>query len=440
MAGRFESQVIHRFIHRLRSPRGRGPLTGRAILVLLGLVYLFLGPIPASVDIVSASLAYGLLAVMLLALIAVTLQGILLNRSCLISVSAPEKPATSGEKVRIVVHTTEIRVLPLLSLTVTLEFERPGPAPSIIVIEGRGKSARHLFVDVTFPHRGMWRASHVECTVSDITGLFRYRWHNPLDVSILVTPPIANDSHLPILSSSQRPGDLVVDTLNRQGDPFDIKPYHPTDGVKRIIWKAFAKRGELLSRHPEASMTPEGYVVIYTLARPSDDELCSRALAYIRMLCDLNLDIVMGCEGQGSRSAAVSAEAAESLLVESVWDAATLPDLKGDAARLLQYCATRAGSTRLEKIIIFCAANRFLDGKEEERIRTLATWLAEQSLSPVFCFLPYANAGVPLKRSLTSMAKSWFLLPSEAKPPLLPTPGYQSFVTMCMQRRWEVHL
>jgi hypothetical protein len=408
--------------------------------VLLGLVYLFLGPIPASSDIVSASLAYGLLAVMLLALTAVATQGLLLHRVCSVSVSAPEKPATSREKVRIVIHTNEIRVFPLLSLTITIDFEKPGLAPSIIRIDGRGKSARHLFVDVTFPHRGMWRASHVECTVSDITGLFRYRWNSPLDVSILVTPPSANDSHLPILSSSQRPGDLVVDTLNRQGDPFDIKPYHPTDGVKRIIWKAFAKRGELLSRHPEASMTPEGYVVIYTLARPSDDELCSRALAYIRMLCDLNLDIVMGCEGQNSRSTALSAESAESLLVDSVWDAATSPDLKIDAGRLLEFCSARAGNTRLEKIIIFCAAERFSDGEEESRIRSLASWFADQSLSPVFCFLPYPNGGAPVKRSLVSKAKSWFLLPSEVPAPLAPTTGYHSFVTMCMQRQWEVHL
>jgi len=99
---------------------------------------------------------------------------------------------------------------------------------------------------------------------------------------------------VPVLTSSYRAGDLISDANERRGDPFDLKPYHPSDGIKKILWKVYAKTGELISRHPEQSMTPEGQVFIFSVNNVEDDHVCGAALDYTKKLEDLSLDVFSG--------------------------------------------------------------------------------------------------------------------------------------------------
>lgn len=199
--------------------------------------------------------------------------------------------------VRVILSIEGARILPFFSLDIALQFEHEGASPALVRVSGFARGERHAHLDIVFPHRGSWDIHTIQCALRDVTGLSHYTWRIPLTTAITVAPPSASDSRLPVLSSTQRPGEMMIDIFNRQGEPFDIKSYHPSDGVKKIVWKAFAKRGELLSRHPEASMTPEGFVVMLVIAGCEGDPACAQAIAYTHSLSQLNLEIIASCEG-----------------------------------------------------------------------------------------------------------------------------------------------
>ena len=93
---------IRLLINRLLSLPGLGPLTTRGVVTILGALYLLLGPIQGSADIVSASLVSALLALLCLATIAVTAWGFVLQRKLSVTVTPPDQLVTSGEDVRLV--------------------------------------------------------------------------------------------------------------------------------------------------------------------------------------------------------------------------------------------------------------------------------------------------------------------------------------------------
>jgi hypothetical protein len=284
----------------------------------------------------------------------------------------------------------------------------------------------------------------VKCELTDGLGLLRFVWKIPQSVVLEVVPPQASDTKLPILSSTQRAGDLVVDTNNRNGDPYDIKPYHPSDGVKKIVWKAYAKRGELLSRHPEASMTPEGHVVIVVLAEKENDHTCSHALAYIRNLELLNLDIVVGCLGRKQRGVARSFLAAESLLVQSVWDAASfsLEELTAEISSIVAECHAHNAGMALAKLLIFCGAEHAAHDHSRSALYDLGAWMENRAIEPVFCLTtPQSLSQQQFQSPVTKAIISIALRPETLHQRRQPSASEcQSFLSECLRKQWEVYL
>lgn len=234
----------------------------------------------------------------------------------------------------------------------------------------------------------------------------------------------------------------MVDLYNRQGEPFDIKSYHPSDGVKKIVWKAFAKRGELLSRHPEASMTPEGFVVMFIIAGKEGDKACSQAVAYTESLTRLNLEIIASCEGSHGRPPAHSPEELKEILIDSIWD--TTPDevghLQRDTAALLDYCGQLTPSLKVSKLLLFIAAERLSTPGQAKQIEDLAGWLSSQGIAPVFC-LSTPSAVVSAKSSTKLERLSHLIVtPEISSEPLSAAKTYHSFLSGCLLRQWEVHV
>lgn len=427
-------------IRRLKALLLRSPLTGRGILLVALACYLLLGPVASQSDIVSASLAYGLLATIASVFILVTVGAFVLRSRPLCSITAPSERTVSGAETRIIFTIRALRVPPGTWLEISLQFAH-GPSPSrVLRISGASSQERKLHLDLTFPHRGAWDISSIRCSLRDITGFTRYSWRIPYSDVINVYPPTVLDTSLPLLSSTQRPGDTVTDTLNRQGDPFDIKPYHPSDGIKKIVWKAFAKSGELLSRHPEASMTPEGFVTIITLARPEDDDICSKVIAYTRALEELKLDLLISCEGLHGRQLVRSSNACEELLIDSVWDAAqsTRETLEQDVHTLLDWCAQSSGHIAVRKVLLFVSGARIANSREAARITALATWLSSRGVEPVFCVSRPTLQQESTQQGRLEKASSLFLAPHDSQTTLPSATDYRAFLTTCLSRNWEV--
>jgi hypothetical protein len=435
-------RAIRGVFHTLSTHPGLGPLSGRSVVVLLLLLYLLIGPVRESTDIVSASLTYALLLVIFLATAVVVIHGVALRRHLSASVGTPEQPGVSGELVRVFVALRGARVLPLFVLDMRLVFERTGVSNALVRVTGFSESARRAHLDLTFPHRGEWDIRGIECTLRDVTGLTRFSWIIPEQTAVTVAPVPAYDSKLPVLSSTQRPGEMMVDIFNRQGEPFDIKSYHPSDGVKKIVWKAFAKRGELLSRHPEASMTPEGFVVIFTIAGKEGDKACAQAVAYTESLTRLNLEIIASCEGANGRSPARSPEALRELLIDSVWD--TAPEFFGhlqrDAAALLDYCGQLTPNLTVSKLLLFIAAERLATTEQIKDIEDFAAWLTAQGIAPVFCLCQPSAVHRLNHRTRFDALSHLLVTPQDTTDSENSLRAYQSFLSSCLQRQWEVHV
>ncbi len=435
-------KALRRVFHTYRQQPGLGPLSGRSVAALLLLLVLLLGPVRESTDIVSASLTYALLVVILLATAMVVLHGVALKRYLSAAIATPEHPGVSGETVRVFMVLNRAKIAPLFTLDMRLVFEQPGASPALVRVSGFWESARRVHLDLMFPHRGEWDIRGIECTLRDVTGLTRFSWTIPQQTAVTIAPVPTHDSHLPVLSSTQRPGEMMVDLYNRQGEPFDIKSYHPSDGVKKIVWKAFAKRGELLSRHPEASMTPEGFVVMFIIAGKEGDKACSQAVAYTESLTRLNLEIIASCEGAHGRPTAHSPEELKEILIDSIWD--TTPDevehLQRDTAALLDYCGQLTPSLKVNKLLLFIAAERLSIPGQAKQIEDLAAWLSVQGIAPVFCLSKPST--VVSANSPTKLGKLSHLIvtPESSCEPVSSAKNYHSFLSGCLLRQWEVHV
>lgn len=431
------------FIHSgVSRSRGLGPLSSRGVILLIALTYLFWGPISAKVDIISASLAYGLLGVLALAAILVIGQGLWLRRRCVLTIFPPGDEVSVEEPVRIAVSLPPLRILPLTSLDLIIESPHTDLPNVALRVTGVDSRERQLAIDMRLPHRGSWDLSAVRCELRDVAGLCRYCWTQPLSIAVVVAPPVVTETRLPLISSTQRQGDMVPDTLNRQGDPFDIKAYHPSDGMKKIVWKAFAKRGELLSRHPEASMTPEGYIVMLVVARTEDDDVCANALAYAQAVTELSLDIVVSCEGCKGRTPATSVREAKTLVIDSVWDAEGLDgtSLESDAMDLIDFCSSQALKMRVRKMLIFCSGSRITDPNAARDLLSLATWLSHQGIEPIFSLTEPRSLRTPQQHKLRKRMLSLFVEPSESERDAVPVGPYQQFLADCLSRQWEVYV
>ena len=433
---------ISHVIHRLRSGLILGPLTTRSVIGLLLILYLLLGPIQRSTDIVSAALTYAFLIVLSVLVIAAIAHGTLLKKAVVINVLPPHDPAISGTTVRVFLSIQRARILPFFSLDIALDFEHGGASPALVRVSGLSQAERHTYLDIVFPHRGSWDIRSLKCSLHDVTGFSRFTWQIPLSTAITVAPPQVLESRLPVLSSTQRPGEMMIDVFNRQGEPFDIKSYHPSDGVKKIVWKAFAKRGELLSRHPEASMTPEGFVVIFVVAGPEGDTACANAMAYTTSLAKLNLEIIASCEGAHGRSPAHSPEAFKELLIDSVWDTAPKEEgpLRRDAAALLDYCKQLTPSITVSKLLLFSSAERINVPGATQELHNLAEWLSHQGITPVFCLTTPPVFTESQKTSPLSMLRRLVVAPEPSQNSAVSGETYNNFLSSCLHRQWEVHV
>lgn len=288
-------------------------LTSRGLLVLMFLCYLIASPILKETDIIAAVIFYSICAIITAFFLVCLYNGITSRKSLKLKIYPPSDNAlfeahqggvTSGNDCTLVVKTSPVSVFPGFDLRIQIEFEY-GLKPFMHLLSGTSTEERILIQNINFPHRGNWKVRMAKCSLSDRLGLTNYNWdinEEDFATSIKVAPPIDHDSTLPTISSSNRSGDSMPDAREKNGDPYDLKPYDPSDGVKKILWKVYAKSGELITRHPEASMTPEGQTVIFCVANYKDDAVCSAALAYVKALEKINIEIFFSCEGANRNS------------------------------------------------------------------------------------------------------------------------------------------
>lgn len=245
-----------------------------------------------------AVLAVTLFLGVLTAVLRLTLAGKLSAR-----IIPENNPAISHANVLSGIELKISGVFPFYRLLVSREFSARGVELPIHAVFGKPPASKRfqLLETLRFPHRGVWHVNFIRLTIQDNFGLTRLSWRVPIHHDIEVSPPIIPIQPLPVVASSSRSGDTLTLTQERTGDPYDMKPYDPSDGINRVLWKTYARTGELFVRRPEPAVIPEGEVAAYLIAGKDDDYVAGAFLNYLTQLTASDITVLFGTDGAATR-------------------------------------------------------------------------------------------------------------------------------------------
>lgn len=435
-------------------------ITPRSIIVIGFVCYLFISPIYREADIVASVLASSLISILLTFCIATFLYGRKFRRELDLQLFPPEMISSSvttnssevisNEPCTLVLRTSPLRIPPFYRLRISLELYSQDIYLREHQISGASDSERVLVQQVSFPHRGNWHIRNSTIELQDSLGFTSYLWtltEEDIAARIRVAPPSENMSSVPILSSSDKTGDMLPDAKERKGDPYDLKAYHPSDGIRKILWKIFAKSGELIARHPEASMTPEGQVVVFCLANKFEDATCSAVMAYIKILEDINLEVFFGCEGMHTSHIATSGDAANDLLIESVWatEESTSNSITENMKSLVQQFSASHHDAGLKRIVIFCSRRRLMTLEGVNSAMAVGDYLESIQAKPVFCLienLPILGESEKIqayeKSSNPNPIFRYFIRPKIGNKQQENMAILNQFLSLCLSNDWRV--
>jgi len=133
----------------------------------------------------------------------------------------------------------------------------------------RSFGKKELEFIVSGNYRGAYEIGIEEVVLYDFLGLFKFKQKHDLKNMLTITPRI-----LPIKGIAVEPvtQDEVISKRHMQGEDYSIvselRKYQPTDGYKKVHWKASAKRGELISKNYQEA---ERCVVTFYINNSSEE-------------------------------------------------------------------------------------------------------------------------------------------------------------------------
>lgn len=448
-------------------------LSMRGWLFLAALLWLIFVPVKEQSDIVAAMLSLCML-ILLLSLASVSLfRGKAISQTLKLQLSSEAdataekssiiqaaktpstQPAISGEPTLLVFKIPSLSLPPFFRLEIKILFQYPEIESTTHRISGAFSHARFFSEQIIFPHRGNWQISGAECVLKDRFGLSQYRWQvseQELKGAFYVCPPTLAETDIPIYSSTRKAGDSLNDINERQGELFDLKPYHPSDGMRRILWKVFARSNELISRHPERSMSPEGHVLLFCLADAHEDHVCSNVISYIKQLQELDLELSLGCKGMKNQNIARTQQQALALLVETAWaslDSAESSQIKDEVAHFIEKAKQSAFNSNFENIVIFFATEKISSKapnyyQEIKKLITLAEQLESQQIRPIFVSSSKSAPGISSRKTVSpskfSRVKRWLssqMILTEGPATIPAAEIHPDFIKACANRDWE---
>ena len=117
----------------------------------------------------------------------------------------------------------------------------------------------------TFPRRGSWDSVLRSFTLGDSFGICRVRFQQEVESAVRVE---ANPGMFsaPMLTVGMQDGADLSHPLGKPyGDKVDIRNYAPGDPVRYILWKIYARTGQLVVRKPEKALQPADRILAYLI-------------------------------------------------------------------------------------------------------------------------------------------------------------------------------
>jgi uncharacterized protein (DUF58 family) len=426
------------------------PITLRGLVLVLFLLFLYLQFVKESSDIIATVIVVTLFLVLFTLLASALFWGFYLRQRTILSLyPGSVKAITARVPVTLSVRLNPVRIPPLFTLIAEPFFcDQKAPLMSAL-FSGFAKKNRSTTAPVAFPHRGYWHTERVRWLLTDCFGLTAFYWENePLNKSqsITVEPPEILDTGLPLIASSYREGDTIPHHTDFSGDYYDIKRYHPSDGMNKLLWKLFARSGELLARKPEESVAPEGQIVAFCLAHRTDDALAAAFLRYVSIAEAAEMRIIAGCTGSASDTPARSSEKAyEMILAAAHHIPQTLdPDKAGN--NISDFVDTAKNILQISKlahVILFVSDSFISTPAGTEALLQIGKHVADAGAQPVFCYIPTTDSSTttqPTRRLPASLQTFLNVCVEHATESPRSQSFFPQFMNACRPYGWAVHI
>ena len=110
-------------------------------------------------------------------------------------------------------------------------------------------------VDFVIKYRGVYQLGLESLEVFDFLGLFRLRRKLSTKFEVIAYPRITELEHMQIAVHllSKAPANLAL-SQEDYADYTDVRPYEPSDPIKKVHWKLTAKRGEWIVKNYQSSV------------------------------------------------------------------------------------------------------------------------------------------------------------------------------------------
>lgn len=438
----------------LRKLRDSLALTWRGIIILVLAGWMSLAPAWSEQDVVASILALILLLAVFILTISTTLLWLRAKSLTTLSLLPLERELTAGTSEQLLLHLKGCYLPPFYRAWVRLETTHNQSLNLLqnakVELTPSTPQDLRVILPFTFPHRGDWELALATLTITDAFGLTELRRHLPIGGANLinVAPGPISSVALPVISSASTEGDVPLDRAMPTGDPFEFKTYNPALGARRIVWKMYARSGELFSRFPEVAAAPEGKTAIFMVADRDEDYVCSTLRQYIATLTDLGIDTIIGCEGMTSMPVAETPTAAATLFNESVWRTPS----SSIVSELESFASTAAQRIPLlDSIVIFCSRQRVSSESDLKTMTKVGELLLAAGIRPIFVVVSHLTSSrlnsavavdeLPRWASNIPAALQWWLFES-------PHPKHQKryvptglkFDELALQRGWEVFI
>jgi|LNFM01.1.fsa_nt_gb hypothetical protein len=378
---------------------------GIAVLAGGGSAFYFLGV--KRVDLVVLAMSGVALAVGVLCTVAVSLTALALKLSLRRSLAKESGtlPLECGFPSRVGFSLSSLWWIPFVSVS----WRWLSPIATVRAVRER----RRLFEESTPARRGLYDNVVRRIEVRDPFGLARcaFRVTDPRAVRAL--PSVGSLKRVEVVRTLAPGEDISNPNGGPDGERADMRAYAPGDPIKFVLWKVFARTGDLVLRAPERAFSPAKQTTAYLVTGVGDEA----AAGVARLLVETNSlgsKWVLGADG--SDEDARGPQQAMELIARS---GATRPE---DGALglggFLKRHATSGG-----RIVVIVPA---VPGPWLDRARAAAAAVANSSVEFIVC-----ADGVTANESRSKLAMLLMDEPERREGDLDPLPTQEQLRVVC---------
>lgn len=335
-----------------RRVRGFFPLTTLGILVGGASVLAYFGFARPRLDYVLQLVSVLTAGLTVLALLSVLPGAFLVRRAAKRGLAELDRSRFELEAERGHAEGLELprwRWLPLLELSWQLE---DAPDLKLEIQPAGGRFIEHIEGRARMFAEGLTRRFVVE----DAFGLARIEFalHDPRPV--IVRPFVGRLSGVPMLRAHASGEEVPYPMGEAVGDRVDMRRYVAGDPLRLLLWKVYARTGELMVRTPERAVSPAVRIIAYLPATAADEP----AAAAARVAIDSGvLGRAWSFFADGGQHVTERAEEAQSLVVSS----SRVRDTEGGEGRGLAQLLAGVRDAERVRLVLFAPAKpgRWLD-------------------------------------------------------------------------------